>query len=171
MSCPDSTKSGKPCPNGLRRAGPDPDGVHRCAGHSQHPDAIATRRKQASVGRAAGLATSKAQVSAPRASATDDDGVPLVDFSTSEGVQRYLEDVARGGFRGTIASESLKAMSAIAGRALSRLQGGPGGSGAGRGDKIIIPTVVQSMDDVRALKAVNDAAEADDDTVTANGVH
>ena len=92
-----------------------------------------------------------------------------MDFSTPAGVMAYLETIAAGALSGALHPEAAKAAATVGRSAIALHSAGGGRGGAGKGEKTILPTVVSSMEDVRALREANIVALANAEVP--DGVH
>jgi hypothetical protein len=130
---------------------------------------VATRKKQGE----AGAATLKRRQETASAERRQGEAAPLpvgpVDFSTPAGVMAYLETIAAGALSGALHPEAAKAAATVGRSAIALHSAGGGRGGAGKGEKTILPTVVSSMEDVRALREANVAALANAEVP--DGVH
>lgn len=110
------------------------------------------------------VAVPSALIEAPPAEPPRSPGA--VSFGTREGILRFLEDAGAKGITDELGAEQLKALASLGRAAIEWHKADPkGGKGGGRGDKIIMPTVVGSMADVERLKAANAEAQAEPEAV------
>lgn len=102
----------------------------------------------------------------PVASPTAD--LPDPDLSSRAGIQAYLARIAGLVLREGIHPEAAKAAGTIGRAARDLLEEGSKAKGGG-GKTVILPTVVETMDDVRRLREANEAERAAEEA--APGVH